>query len=365
MALNSVKWRASVKPWAITPEMIPNALPSGVWRWAGHSKSGMPVLHVDCENWKPSDYYGVDEYIRYIAYLLEGAVARMGEGVERIIIIYWIPGLNMEMMKPRASECAKVLMKTVQDQYPERLGAAFTCNAPALFAAMWRMVSPWIDPVTKAKFQIVPKGQAEEALLKYIDADVLPSALGGKHDAYPLPNKPIQEEITDFFKETKPPAASNVNAIIGCTEQTVLNGGMTGSYEGFITVRPGYSYSLQVHLEDNTKAISWSFNEKKGREFNFGYKVTEAQAAAVPKPSMFGGMGGGFGNPAAAMIAAKGASLLMQQEPEPQDFSTGAKSGKVEVQTNWAKGTLNLIFDNTAARFFSTNITYEVSVEAE
>ena len=52
-----------------------------MWRWAGYTKSGMPVLHVDCENWKPTEYYSVDEYIRYLAYILEGAVGRMGEGI--------------------------------------------------------------------------------------------------------------------------------------------------------------------------------------------------------------------------------------------------------------------------------------------
>merc|ERR1719387_1390895 len=110
-------------------------------------------------------------------------------------------------------------MKTMQDQYPERLGVAFTCNAPPLFAAMWRMVSPWIDPVTKAKFQIVPKGMAEQTLLKYIDADVLPKSLGGQHEEYPCPSKPLTEELAEFRKGPKPPRASNVTAVMGCTEE--------------------------------------------------------------------------------------------------------------------------------------------------
>merc|ERR1719359_1519543 len=72
MAISSIKWRSSVKPWTIVPESIPAALPSGVWRWSGYTKGGMPILYVDCENWKPSEYYGVDEYIRYLGYVLEG-----------------------------------------------------------------------------------------------------------------------------------------------------------------------------------------------------------------------------------------------------------------------------------------------------
>lgn len=364
MAINNIKWRASVKPWAIVPENCPKALPSGVWRWAGYTKSGMPILHVDCENWKPTEYYGVDEYIRYLAYILEGAVARMGEGTSRLCVIYWIPSLSMEMMGSRASECAKVLMKVMQDQFPERLGVAFTCNAPALFSAMWKMVSPWIDPVTKAKFQIVPRGQSEETLLRYIDADVLAKSLGGNHEEYPIPNRWIMEENADI---PKPPAATNINAMIGVSDKTILNGGLVGSYDGLISVRPGYDYSMQVHLEENTKSVSWNFTETSGREFNFGYKVTEVAAAPAPALGGMGMMGGGygggmFGGGAASVIASKGAGMLMSQDPAP--VTTFPQSGSVEIQKGWANGTLNLIFDNTAARFFSANVTYTINVDA-
>jgi len=359
MAVASIKWRASVKPWAIVPENIPEALPSGVWRWAGYTKSGMPILHVDCENWKPSQYYGVEEYIRYLGYVLEGAVGRMGEGVQRVFVIYWIPKLNMEMMKPRAMECAQTLMKVMQDQFPERLGAAVVCNAPAMFSAMWKAVQGWIDPVTKAKFQIAPRGQATETLLKYIDADVLPKSLGGQHEEYPLPTRPVSEEIADAIKNFPPPAASNVSAVMGCTDETIMSGSLGGSYEGLITIRPGTTYSLQVHLEENTKRISWNFDEPKKREINFGYKVT---GAVAPAPTMFSASM--FANPAASQLAAKAATMLMNQDPTPVDFSQKA-CGSVDVQKTWAGGTLNLLFDNSAARFFSANIAYGLVIEAE
>lgn len=366
MAVNNVKWRASVMPWSITPENIPNALPSGVWRWAGFTKSGKPILHVDCANWKPSEYYGVDEYIRYLAYLLEGCVSRMGTGTERLCVIYWIPGLTMEMMGSRANECAKVLMKTMQDQYPERLGVAFTCNAPPLFAAMWRMVSPWIDPVTKAKFQIVPKGMAETTLLKYIDGDVLPKSLGGQHEEYPVPNRAIWDEIADHQKTTGSPDATNVSAVMGCTEETILSGGLPAVYNGSIQVRPGYKYSMQIHLEENTKGIQWSFDEPKKREFNFGYKVSGAPAPAAPLRAGLGGMGamGGYGGGLASMVAAKGEDLLKGLDPQPITWGPGPETGNVDVQKSWAKGTLNLIFDNSAARFFSAWVSYEITIDA-
>merc|ERR1719265_2919049 len=117
-------------------------------------------------------------------------------------------------------------MKVMQDQFPERLGAAMVCNAPALFAVMWKAVEGWIDPVTKAKFQVVPAGKSREILLKYVDASVLPKSLGGDREEYPTPNRPIHVEIADAIKSQPPPAASNVEAVSGCTSDIIISGGL-------------------------------------------------------------------------------------------------------------------------------------------
>jgi len=55
---------------------------------------------------------------------------------------------------------------------------------------------------------------------------------------------------------------------------------------------------------------------------------------------------------------------MMNKDPEPVDFSSGPKEGSVEIQKTWAKGTLNLIFDNSAAMFFKNDITYELVIDA-
>jgi len=39
----------------------------------------------------------------------------------------------------------------VQAHYPERMGRAVVGHAPAMFWLMWKAVTPFIDPVTKAK----------------------------------------------------------------------------------------------------------------------------------------------------------------------------------------------------------------------
>ena len=44
------------------------------------------------------------------------------------------------------------------------------------------MVKPWLDPVTKDKFNLYGGSGYQEELLKIIDAEKLPTMFGGKLD---------------------------------------------------------------------------------------------------------------------------------------------------------------------------------------
>ena len=39
----------------------------------------------------------------------------------------------------------------LQKHYPERLHRAYICNPPYVFRGFWKVVSPFVDPVTKQK----------------------------------------------------------------------------------------------------------------------------------------------------------------------------------------------------------------------
>lgn len=75
----------------------------------------------------------------------------------------------------------KLFKKTIdidQNYYPERLGNMIIINAGILFRALWRLISAWVDPVTKEKFHIYG-ADYQDKLQKYIDADQLPPQYGG------------------------------------------------------------------------------------------------------------------------------------------------------------------------------------------
>jgi len=48
------------------------------------------------------------------------------------------------------------VLNILQDHYPERLGRAFVINVPFLLNAFYKMINPFIDPVTRAKLKFNP-----------------------------------------------------------------------------------------------------------------------------------------------------------------------------------------------------------------
>merc|ERR1711871_1004187 len=63
-----------------------------------------------------------------------------------------------------------------QNNFPERLGTAIVCPANMLFRVLYRIVSPFLDPVTRRK--VVPLADAS-GLGEYIAPDQLEVRLGG------------------------------------------------------------------------------------------------------------------------------------------------------------------------------------------
>ncbi len=64
------------------------------------------------------------------------------------------------------------------DYYPEIMGNLFVVDAPYLFSGIWAVVKGFLDERTRNKIKIQGSGY-QKVLLEMVDADQLPSILGG------------------------------------------------------------------------------------------------------------------------------------------------------------------------------------------
>ena len=69
-------------------------------------------------------------------------------------------------------------MVLCQAHYPERADKVFIVNAPMFFSALWKIISPIMDPRTKAKLSISSSKVCDE-LIAYIGAESVPKQYGG------------------------------------------------------------------------------------------------------------------------------------------------------------------------------------------
>jgi hypothetical protein len=92
--------------------------------------------------------------LKYLAYTLEraaatAATAANGDGKFVILIDYAAGQFSLRRAPSLATSKATLAM--IQDCYPERLAAAFMCDSPPYFLPVFRLLKPFIDPVTSAK----------------------------------------------------------------------------------------------------------------------------------------------------------------------------------------------------------------------
>mmetsp|Transcript_32877 Transcript_32877/g.56260 ORF Transcript_32877/g.56260 Transcript_32877/m.56260 type:complete len:102 (+) Transcript_32877:3-308(+) len=84
----------------------------------------------------------------------------------------------------------KRLIKILVVHYPDRLGMAIIFNAPFLFSAVWAIISPFLEEVTRKKVLFVSNnrdGSVSEQLTAVIDPKELEEDFGGTRDQYPAP----------------------------------------------------------------------------------------------------------------------------------------------------------------------------------
>jgi hypothetical protein len=122
--------------------------------------------------------YCVREYEKVHSQVFPACSEALGTNVRLSIVLVDLNGMTMKHLSKKVYGFLKIISGITQEYYPEILHKMFIVNAPKIFTIMWSIIKPWIDKRTKAKISIIGNDFLPQ-LLEYIDADDLPSFLGG------------------------------------------------------------------------------------------------------------------------------------------------------------------------------------------
>ena len=180
MLLATVEWRDSFGVDQLTPEGVRPNGETGKVLVCGPDMGKLPllVLRPGRENSKDDH----DGNLRHLVYQLERCVKCMDEdkGISKMTVV--LDMHNYSSMNAPPMRTSRATLDILQNHYPERLASFIIINAPWIFYAFFKVISPFIDRVTAAKIRFVrfdprkepcPPDLAEMVSLKRIPSSVV------------------------------------------------------------------------------------------------------------------------------------------------------------------------------------------------
>lgn len=93
----------------------------------------------------------------------------------------------------------RVAFDVLQKGFPERLCKIWLAEPPAVFLALWRLITPFVAPSTREKFNFVSGADHVRAsvVAAGVPLSVLPTDWGGEAELRPLSAEPAVWEVGD------------------------------------------------------------------------------------------------------------------------------------------------------------------------
>ncbi|KAG8174256.1 hypothetical protein JTE90_017537 [Oedothorax gibbosus] len=105
---------------------------------------------------------------------------KLGIDARKIVFIINFDELTLATATyKKAIDVLILAAKIMQDNYPEMIKHMFFINASIYFTFLYAVLKPFFAPALQDKVQVFGIGGYQEALLKIVDADVIPAFLGG------------------------------------------------------------------------------------------------------------------------------------------------------------------------------------------
>ncbi|RDB26323.1 CRAL-TRIO domain-containing protein C23B6.04c [Hypsizygus marmoreus] len=92
--------------------------------------------------------------IQFAVWMLERSIDLMAPGVETVDLLI---NYGDKSKSGPSFSVARTVLSILQEHYPERLGAALILNVPFLLNAFYKLINPFIDPVSREKMKFNPE----------------------------------------------------------------------------------------------------------------------------------------------------------------------------------------------------------------
>ncbi|KAH8914335.1 CRAL/TRIO domain-containing protein [Atractiella rhizophila] len=163
-------WRREYGVDELTEDVVEEESKTGKQMVLGHDNHRRPCLYMYPyrQNTKVSP-----RQIQFVVWTLERAIDLMPPGVENLCLMIDFGSGVGGGGQPTTPGQAKKVLEILQTYYCERLGRAVCINVPMLFWGFYKLLGPFIDPITKDKIRfnpdvraLVPPSQLEKAMFK-------------------------------------------------------------------------------------------------------------------------------------------------------------------------------------------------------
>ncbi|KAF7365234.1 CRAL-TRIO domain-containing protein [Mycena venus] len=109
--------------------------------------------------------------------VLPACARQAGRPIGTVLVIVDLKGFSLGKFW-QMKNLARSSFQISQDYFPETMGQLAIVNAPSSFAFIWSIMRPWMAKETAEKVDILGHDY-KQRLLEMVDADSLPSTLGG------------------------------------------------------------------------------------------------------------------------------------------------------------------------------------------